>query len=79
MLCFSFKGMQTKTIVLAVFCGLAFMSIPITRIVITAVTGFPYGSMATGLLYPLALHFVFGFTGGLIASGTFTLFRNKKK
>ncbi len=66
-----FRKFQTKIVFLAVICGLAYMTIPVTRIVITSVTGFQYGSLAGGIAYPFILHFIFGATGGLIASGIF--------
>jgi hypothetical protein len=45
--------------------GLAYSSIPITRQVIMTVTGIPFGSLLTGLLYPFALHFIFGALGAV--------------
>lgn len=76
---YSFKRINSKVIFLALICGLAYMSIPLTRIVITMVTGFPFGSFITGFFYPFFTHFIFGFTGGLIASGAFLIFRKRKK
>ena len=78
-LCFSFKSMQSKAVFAALFCGLAFMSIPITRIIITSVTGFPFGSLLTGPFYPLVMHFIFGSAGGFVALGAFSLTRKRKK
>jgi hypothetical protein len=76
---YNLKSVQTKVIFLAIICGVAYMTIPITRIIITTVTGFPYGSLLTGFLYPVITHFTFGFTGGLIASGAFSIFRKRKE
>lgn len=75
---YSFKSVQPKVFLLAIICGLAYMTIPITRIFITMATGFPYGSLATGFLYPLFTHFIFGFAGGLIPAGI-NFFSGKKK
>jgi len=79
------KSLQPKIIILALICGLAYTIIPFTRIFITLVTGFPYGSLLRacltakqGFIYPLVMHFIFGFSGGLAASGVFSLFRKKK-
>ena len=61
----------------ALICGLAYMSIPITRMAITLITGFPYGSFINGFLFPVFTHFIFGFIGGLIPSGI-KMFHKKK-
>jgi hypothetical protein len=74
----AFKSIQPKVFLLAIVCGLAYMTIPITRIFITMFTGFPYGTFIAGFLYPLAMHFIFGFAGGLIPAGI-SFFTRKKK
>jgi hypothetical protein len=74
----SFKTIRPKVILLALVCGLAYMTIPVTRIFITLSTGFPYGSFITGFFYPLFTHFIFGFAGGLIPAGI-QFFTRKKK
>ena len=78
-LCYSFKTVQTKAVLTALFCGLAFMSIPVTRILISSITGFPFGSLLTGYSYPLMMHFIFGSTGGFVAIGAFSFIRKRKK
>jgi hypothetical protein len=45
--------------------GLAYASIPLSRQIIMVFTGIPFGSLLTGLLYPFALHFIFGALGSL--------------
>jgi hypothetical protein len=77
-ICFNTFAANKKVFLLALICGLAYMTIPITRIFITLATGFPYGSFATGFLYPLFMHFVFGFAGGMIPSGILFFTRKKK-
>ena len=47
--------------------GIAFMSIPLMRAVVSIFTGFPYGSLMQGVFYPASTHFLFGFAGSLIA------------
>jgi hypothetical protein len=74
----TFKKINFHLLFLAVICGLAYMTIPITRLVITLITGFPFGSFVGGFLYPISTHFIFGFAGGLIPAGI-SLFRKKKK
>lgn len=77
-ICYNTFAANKKVFLLAIVCGLAYMTIPITRIFITLVTGFPYGSFATGFLYPLFTHFAFGLVGGLIPSGIHFFTRKKK-
>jgi len=59
---------------IAIAGGLAYSSIPLTRQAIMMVTGIPFGSLLTGLLYPFALHFVFGALGSLAGAGLFSRF-----
>ena len=75
---YNFKKIKLNIIILAVICGLAYMTIPITRAIITLATGFPFGTFAKGFLLPIFTHFIFGFVGGLIPAGI-DIFRKKKK
>lgn len=59
---------------IAIAGGLAYSSIPLTRQVIMMVTGIPFGSLLTGLLYPFALHFLFGALGSAAGAGIFGRF-----
>jgi hypothetical protein len=54
--------------------GLAYASIPVCRQIIMMVTGIPFGSLVSGLLYPVALHFVFGALAALAGAGIFSRF-----
>jgi len=54
--------------------GLAYSSIPLVRQVIMMATGIPFGSLLNGLLYPFALHFIFGALGALAGAGIFGRF-----
>ena len=74
----NFKILNFKIIFLAVICGLAYMTIPITRAIITLATGFPFGTFAKGFLLPIFTHFIFGFAGGLIPAGIYLFGKNKK-
>ena len=69
---------SSKVLLMAVVCGMAYMTIPITRIVIVLFTGIHFGSFAMGFLFPLVMHFIFGFAGGLIPAGV-SFFTKKKK
>lgn len=59
---------------IAIAGGLAYASIPLSRQAIMITTGIPFGSLLTGLLYPVALHFVFGALGALAGAGIFNRF-----
>ena len=50
---------------LALIAGIAYALIPIARLLISISTGYLYESFLGGFMYPLAMHFVFGFMGGL--------------
>ena len=63
--------------IMAIFCGLAYMTIPLSRILITTFTGFPYGSFISGFLYPSLTHFLFGAAGGLAGAGLMKAVRKK--
>jgi hypothetical protein len=72
------KKQLTNAFVIALICGLAYATIPFTRVIITEVTGFPYGVFVKGYFFPLFSHFIFGAMGGFLASGTISIFRKKK-
>jgi hypothetical protein len=74
---YQFKKLQPKIIFPAIICGLAYMIIPLIRIVIAMITGFHYGSLMGGFLYPVFTHFIFGFTGGFIVSGVYSIYRKR--
>ena len=54
---------------LAVLAGLAHGTKPLLRLAVGAIFGWPYGSLLGGVIYPLALHIVFGAIGGLLGAG----------
>jgi hypothetical protein len=58
----------------AIAGGLAYSSIPLSRQVIMMTTGIPFPSLFSGLLYPFALHFIFGALGALAGVGIFGRF-----
>lgn len=73
-------GPKNRNIFLmALFCGIAYMTIPLSRIIITTFTGFPYGSLINGFLWPTFTHLVFGFAGGLAGSALVKAFRKNGK
>lgn len=64
---------------LALFGGLAHMTKPLTRVVISQFTGWPYGSLLWGVAYPAFTHFLFGFFGALIGLGVVWLFNKRQR
>lgn len=58
-------GLQNKLWFLMLLGGLAHATKPLFRFGVSLVTGFPYGSLINGVLYPLSTHFLFGLLGGL--------------
>lgn len=64
------KDFKHQLFILAIISGLAYFTIPLSRLFVTAFTGFPYSSFIKhGLFTPLASYFVFGLTGGLAGAG----------
>ena len=58
---------------LALLAGLAYGTKPLLRLAAGAIFGWPYGSLLSGVLYPLVLHILFGAIGGLIGVGVVRL------
>lgn len=65
---------KTNYLYAAIAGGLAYSSIPLARQIIMLVTGIPFGSLLSGLLYPVALHFIFGALGSLAGTALFGRF-----
>jgi len=51
---------------IAVFCGLSYMFIPLIRLFLNTITHFPYLSLLGNIFATLFMHVVFGFIGGLL-------------
>ncbi len=65
---------KTNYLYAAIAGGLAYSSIPLSRQIFMMATGIPFTSLLSGLLYPVALHFVFGALGTLAGVGIFGRF-----
>lgn len=63
---------------LALICGLSYMTIPLSRLIISTLTGFPYGSLLTGFLWPTFTHLLFGMIGGVAGTSLIRAVRRKK-
>lgn len=60
-------------LVLALISGVAYAVIPISRLILHLITGYPYGTFIKyGYLIPIAGFFVFGLAGGFAGSGITT-------
>jgi hypothetical protein len=70
-------GFQKKVWYLVIIAALAHASIPLTRTIISLLTGYQYGSLLGGLLYPLSSYLNFGLLGGLLGAGVVHVFRKK--
>lgn len=58
-----------KNYLLALIAGLGYMMIPLSRLLITLTTGYPYGSfLKHGMVLPFFTFFIFGFLGGIAAT-----------
>ena len=69
------KTGKNSYLYIAVAGGLAYSSIPLVRQGIMMATGIPFGSLVSGLLYPFALHFIFGAMGSLAGAAVFGRFK----
>lgn len=65
--------------VIALLGGLTYALIPLIRIVFASITGYFYGSLATGFMFPIFTHFVFGFIGTLAGVGAASGLKKLKK
>ncbi len=75
-----FEKWRNNYVFLALLGGIAYMMIPLSRLLITITTGYPFGSfLKHGVFSSIALHFAFGMLGALIAAGITLPFINKKQ
>lgn len=64
------RRFKWQWIILALISGVAYFTIPLSRIVIHFISGYPYSSFIKfGYYTPLFNFFMFGLTGGLIGTG----------
>ena len=65
--------------VIALLGVLTYTLIPLTIIVFSSITGYYYGSLSTGFMFPVLTHFAFGFIGTLAGVGAASGLRKLKK
>lgn len=73
------KSLNSKAIFIGFISGISYMIIPITRFLMSSISGFYYNSFSSGIAFPVFTHFCFGFIGGLIASIMFYSLSKKKE
>ena len=62
-----FSNWRTQILVLPLIAGIAHATKPIIRWGLTETMGMHFGSLRSGVLFPLCTHLAYGFTGALIA------------
>ncbi len=74
---FAWQNFQLKkhmNLLMAIAAGIAYMLIPISRILTTLTSGFPYASFIKhGYVTPIITFLIFGFLGGLLGAGIYKL------
>ncbi len=74
-----FTRWQHAVLFLTIIGGLAHAVKPLSRALISSVTGLQYTSLLTGVLYPTAAHLLFGFIGAFIGAGMVWGYRRVSK
>lgn len=69
--CYHFGGkFSRKAWFVMLIAGFSYMLIPLSRLIINAFTGYPYGAfLKYGPIIPVVSHFTFGLMGGLLGTG----------
>ena len=68
-------NMRKKAVFLAVIAGMAYMTVPLSRLMISLSTGYQYGAfLKHGYLTPFLTWFGFGLAGGLLGTGISNIF-----
>jgi ABC-type Fe3+-siderophore transport system permease subunit len=74
------KGFNSNIVLFAILGGISYMIIPLSRIVIHLLTGFPYNSfIKAGYFLPVLSHFVFGLAGALLAASLINFTKRLRK
>lgn len=62
-----FKNWRAQLFLLPLFAAFGHATKPLIRYGLSQSAGFNFGSLKSGLLYPLSTHFIYGLIGGLVA------------
>jgi hypothetical protein len=72
------RQFKWQLLVLSLIAGLAYFTIPLSRLFIHAFTGYPYNSFIKfGYFTPVMNYFFFGLTGGFFGAGITLAIKNK--
>jgi hypothetical protein len=63
-----FAGWRTQFIVLPLVTAFAFATKPLIRLGLMETLGIQFGSLRSGVLYPISTHIAFGFMGAMITA-----------
>jgi len=67
--------LKSKALFLVLIAGLAYTTVPLSRLIITLTTGYPYGAfLKHGYIVPFLSWFIFGLSGGLMGTGITNIF-----
>jgi hypothetical protein len=70
------RNMIRKWFVILLISGIAYFMIPISRLIVMLLTGYPYASfLKHGYAVPLISFFLFGTVGGAIGAGTSSIIK----
>jgi hypothetical protein len=65
-----FGNSKSKLLLLAIFAGISYMLVPLSRLLVNLGTGYPYGAfLKHGFVLPFVSWFFFGLGGGLLGAG----------
>ena len=73
-----FPAARVSVLWLGVIAALAHASTPLSRYLITALSDLHFGSLASGLAFPLSTHLMFGLVGGLAGAVAWKLMQKKR-
>ena len=74
------RNLKWQMLILALIAGLAYFTIPLSRLFIHALTGYPYSSfLKFGYFIPVVNYFFFGLAGGFTGAGITIAIKNKIK
>lgn len=62
-----FKNWRTQLFVLPFLAGIGHATKPLVRFGLAETAGLQFGSLRSGVLYPLSTHFCYGLVGGVVA------------
>lgn len=74
------KERTRSLLVIAIVSGLAYMCIPLTRVILNAFTGYPYMALVKyGPVYTMLSFFFFGMLGGTLGYGLYAIKKSLNK